>query len=303
METLYTDKPDGLCGNDDAGQMSAWYVLSAMGFYPVTPGMDYYVIGSPLLDEVTIHLEDGNDFVIKTRNNSKENKYVQGVTLNGKPYPLSYLKHEDIMKGGVMEFEMGPEPNKKWGVAKEDRPYSDSYRAAPVPRIIFDDVSFLNSMKIEIVCDNENAVITYTLDGTEPDENSSEYVKPITLTKTTTVKARTWIKGLHPGYTVTRKFRKIDMWPAVKISGLKPGLRYEYKEAYALIFADTKDHSILGAIIVGNNADMMIQEVSIAIYNNLKLEDMEKTVHIHPTYNEMIHESILDALGSPLHKE
>ena len=158
--------------------------------------------------------------------------------------------HEDIMQGGELVFEMGPEPNKEWAVALEERPYSDSYRAAPVPRFIFKDISFLKSMIVGIECDNKDAVIRYTLDGTEPDENSPVYTRPLTLTRTTTLKARTWIKGMHPGYTVTREFRKIDMWPALKVSGLKPGLKYEYKETYALIFSDTKDSPVLKRGIV-----------------------------------------------------
>ncbi len=83
MDELYTEKPDGLCGNEDCGQMSAWYVLSAMGFYPVTPGDPIYAIGSPLFEEITINLENGNNFTIKANNNSPENIYIQSATLNG----------------------------------------------------------------------------------------------------------------------------------------------------------------------------------------------------------------------------
>jgi len=244
-ENLYTDKPDGLCGNDDAGQMSAWYVFSAMGFYPVTPGMDYYVIGSPLFDEVRMELENGKVFVVRAPNASRENRYVKTVRFNGKPYKKSYIKHDDIMKGGELIFEMGDKPNKKWATAKEDRPWSDSYRCAPVPRMIFDDITFLKDMDLRLETDVKDAVIRYTLDGMEPDDNSPVYTHPVKLTQTTVVKAKVWVEGLHPGYTTTRKFTKISFRPLVKVSGLEPGLRYEYKETYALIFSDTKDAPVL----------------------------------------------------------
>src|SRR5690606_4214120 len=122
METMYVDKPDGLSGNEDCGQMSAWYILSAMGFYQVCPGTPEYIIGSPVFDKVTIHLENEKDFTIKTNHISAENKYIQSVTLNGKPYTKSWFLHDDILNGSELIFEMGPAPNKEWGVKKENRP-------------------------------------------------------------------------------------------------------------------------------------------------------------------------------------
>ena len=250
LEVLYTDKPDGISGNEDAGQMSSWYVLSSMGFYSVTPGMDYYVIGSPLFDEVKINLEKGNQFVIKAENNGKGKAYIQSAKLNGKTYSKSYLKHEDIINGGELVFKMDAEPNRDWASGKGDRPYSDKYKSAPIPRILFNDVSFLKTMEIEIVSNDPNAVIKYTLDGSEPDENSKVYSKSIELTKTVTVKAKAFVKGMFPGYTISREFRKIDLQSAIKVIGLKPGLKYEYKEAYALKFSDTDEYPVLKTGIV-----------------------------------------------------
>jgi len=115
MDTLYHDGPDGLCGNEDMGQMSAWYVLSSIGFYPVTPGQTAYAIGSPEFSKVTIHLNNGKDFTIEALNNSKENKYIQSATLNDKPLNRPWFDHADIINGGRLAFQMGPEPNKSWG--------------------------------------------------------------------------------------------------------------------------------------------------------------------------------------------
>lgn len=111
MNTMYAPRVDGLCGNDDAGQMSAWYIFSALGFYPVTPGSPYYALGSPLVKEAKIHLENGVEFSVKTKNQSKENVFVKSITLNGKVIVNSLLSHHELMKGGEIIFEMSDSPN------------------------------------------------------------------------------------------------------------------------------------------------------------------------------------------------
>lgn len=110
METEYLNTPGGLSGNDDAGQMSAWYMFAAMGFYPVCPGTPYYQITSPSFRNLTLHLENGKTFTIKAPNASKENIYIQSITLNGKPYTETFITHQDIMNGGVMELQQGAAP-------------------------------------------------------------------------------------------------------------------------------------------------------------------------------------------------
>lgn len=111
LQTLYFNAPNGLSGNEDCGQMSAWYILSSMGFYQVCPGKSEYAIGRPLFDEVTIHLENGKDFVIRALNNSAENKYVQSVMLNGVPLEKPFITHKDIIGGGELEFVMDAMPH------------------------------------------------------------------------------------------------------------------------------------------------------------------------------------------------
>jgi predicted alpha-1,2-mannosidase len=111
MDQMYKNKPDGLCGNDDAGQMSAWYIFSAMGFYPVCPGSDQYALGSPNAEEIRLNLENGNTFVIKTKNFSNEHVYVNAVRLNGKPHNSFFISHNDIMNGGELVFEMSKHAN------------------------------------------------------------------------------------------------------------------------------------------------------------------------------------------------
>ena len=122
MDEFYRDDPDGVIGNEDAGQMSAWYVLSSMGFYPVLPASQQYVFGSPLFEKVTLNLEDNKQFIVKANNLSNKNIYIKSVELNGKPYNKSYIMHNDILAGGELVFTMGEEPNKAFGAKKEDRP-------------------------------------------------------------------------------------------------------------------------------------------------------------------------------------
>lgn len=125
FETMYSDQPDGLSGNEDCGQMSAWYILSSMGFYPVNPANGNYVFGSPLFDEVQIKLPEGKTFKIVAENNSSDNIYIQSVELNGAPYTKSYISHATVMEGGELKFLMGDTPNKEFGKARADRPQSE----------------------------------------------------------------------------------------------------------------------------------------------------------------------------------
>jgi predicted alpha-1,2-mannosidase len=126
MDLLYTPYPDGLCGDEDNGQTSAWYVFSAAGFYSVCPGVGEYALGSPLFSKITLHLENGKDFVINGKNNSKKNVYIKSAKLNGKYYTKNFITHENIIKGGVLDFEMSDTPNMKKGINEADFPYSYS---------------------------------------------------------------------------------------------------------------------------------------------------------------------------------
>jgi predicted alpha-1,2-mannosidase len=125
LKNMYQADPDGVSGNEDCGQMSAWYVFSAMGFYPVFPASGAYVLGSPLLDKATIGLPGGKTFVMEALNNSPENIYIQQVELNGKRYDKTYLLHRDIVKGGSLRITMGPKPNYQYGAGAAARPRSD----------------------------------------------------------------------------------------------------------------------------------------------------------------------------------
>ena len=126
MNRMYTPGSDGYCGDEDNGQTSAWYVFSALGFYPVCPGTDEYVLGAPLFKKATLHLENGRSLVIDAANNSSENMYIESLRLDGNEYTKNYVKHEDLLKGGVLKFDMGNKPNLQRGIHPEDYPYSFS---------------------------------------------------------------------------------------------------------------------------------------------------------------------------------
>ena len=124
--TLYTNTPDGLCGNDDCGQMSAWYVFTALGIYPVDPATGIYVIGSPLVDEATLQLDSryykGRKFTVIAKHNSPVNQYVQSASLNGQPLTRSWITHKEIVAGGKLVLQMGSTPNTNWATQANDRP-------------------------------------------------------------------------------------------------------------------------------------------------------------------------------------
>ncbi len=191
---LYHNSPDGLCGNEDCGQMSAWYVMSAMGFYPVCPGSGQYVIGSPLFDKMTIHLPNGKDIVINAHGQGKNNCYVQSLKLNGTDYNKSFVTVEQLLGGCTLDFEMGSKPNKEWAAGKDARPTSaihEYYLITPVPR--FDDwqQSFDGSVQVSLTATGDNKIY-YTTDGSDPYENSTLYTTPFTVDNDAVIKARAY---------------------------------------------------------------------------------------------------------------
>ncbi len=126
MNRMYTPTPDGYCGDEDNGQTSAWYVFSALGFYPVAPGTTQYVLGAPLFKKAILHFENGKNLVINAPENSDKNIYIESMSFNGKEYTKNYLEHFELLKGGVLDIKMGDKPNMNRGVNPEDFPYSFS---------------------------------------------------------------------------------------------------------------------------------------------------------------------------------
>ncbi len=197
MDEQYSEMPDGLCGNEDCGQMSAWYVLSAMGFYPVTPGTQDYVVGSPIFDKVTIQLENGKKCVIEAKNNSPENKYIRSASVNGIPMHNSYLQHSQIMEGAHFIFEMGPEPNTEWGSSPGGIPVTaiEEHLITPAPWLIADGRTFTSEMDIAMGCLDSNATILYSLDEAGEAMPEEIYKSGFTISENTSVRAYAHSRG------------------------------------------------------------------------------------------------------------
>ncbi|MDA9344966.1 GH92 family glycosyl hydrolase [Flavobacteriales bacterium] len=207
LEEQYSNLPDGLSGNEDCGQMSAWYVLSSLGFYSVTPGLDYYSIGTPLFKKSIINLENGNTFEIKANNVSDKNFYIQSATLNGEEYNKPYITHSEITNGGKIIFEMGKTPS-YWGSTEIPISEIKDNIITAVPYFISESQTFTNQLKIEIGS-AENTTIYFTTDGSKPNTNSEEYNSPILISDYTTLKA-ICIKNGIKSKMVSADYFKID---------------------------------------------------------------------------------------------
>jgi predicted alpha-1,2-mannosidase len=227
MDELYTTGPAGLCGNEDCGQMSAWYVLSALGFYPVTPGSDIYVIGSPLFERAKIDVGGQKSFVVEAKGVSAERGYIQKAALRGKPYAKSSIRHGDIMGGGELVFEMGREPNRAWGSGKGEIPMSSigDFPILAVPYVAGGARTFIDSTTISLASVDEDARIYYTLDGSEPGIDSRLYGKPFVVTEATVLKAIAFEEGMQPSNVMTARFDRIP-------SGRSITLGTEYSPMY-----------------------------------------------------------------------
>ena len=219
MDEFYKPAPDGLIGNEDCGQMSAWYVMSALGFYPVAPGEPVYAIGTPLFKEAKINLESGRTFTIKAPTVSAINKYVKSVKAGGRILDRAFLDHSDVMNGGMLEFEMSGKPEresmaiplKRGDVLSEH----DSFVAVPV--IESNGRTFRETMKFVVSTLTPETSVFYTLDGSEPTKRSKLFDSPVTINANTTVKAAAFNDQGDKSHTVEARFHRIPNDWAVKI--------------------------------------------------------------------------------------
>lgn len=207
---FYPNNPDGLIGNEDCGQMSAWYIFSAMGFYPVSPGSGDYAIGTPQFDEVTIHLENGKRFVIKAKNRQQNNFYVNSVRINEMRRLWSFIDYETIANGGEMVFDMSDKPNKVWATKEADMPHIavDDSKFTAVP---FFDMETYKFEKTGIIKFGHisNAAVYYSIEESgKPAIAFTRYTKPFTISRTVVIKAYAEQRGIKSP-VVQRKFYKM----------------------------------------------------------------------------------------------
>jgi hypothetical protein len=191
MDTMYSSRPDGLVGNEDCGQMSAWLVMSALGFYPVAPGGDHYVLGTPLFPAATVRLEDGRTFAIRANRVSASAPYIQHARLNGAEHTRAFLDRRAVLAGGTLALEMGAAPGTSWGSAPDDRPRSaiTDHPIVAAPFVADGARVFRGAATVTLGHLDREAAIHYTTDGQDPTPASPRYAQPIEITDDTTLKA------------------------------------------------------------------------------------------------------------------
>jgi predicted alpha-1,2-mannosidase len=207
LTELYTNAPDGISGNEDCGQMSAWYIFSSLGFYPVTPGSNQYIIGSPIFKKATINLENGKSFTIQANQQSEENKYIKSVKLNGENYKFSYLNHADIINGGNLVFEMTNKPT-NWGTKDAFIPSTkiDEHLIVAAPFIAKGEIAFKGTTEVTLENVDKQASIFYRIGH---QGGFQEFVKPFHIDKQINLSVYSQKNGVKSAI-ITTDFYKID---------------------------------------------------------------------------------------------
>ena len=227
MKTMYQNAPDGLSGNEDCGQMSAWFVLSAIGLYQVCPGNTQFTIGSPLFKEASLKLENGKTFMIRTLNRNDKNIYIQYAYLNGRKYSKSFIDYIDIMEGGVLEIKMDSVPNLLWGMSDESIPVTtiDDSQISIVPYTNQSAKIFNDSLIVDLNTVNKSEIF-YTVNGENPDKNSLKYISPIVVKENAHIKYVAYNSICGYSHMGESNFVKID-------NRLKIKLNSEYNSQYS----------------------------------------------------------------------
>lgn len=240
MDELYTDQPDGLSGNEDCGQMSAWLVMSAMGLYPVTPGSPNYTIGTPWFPEVTLHLDGGKTFRITADNPSAKKPYIAAATLNGQPHTRPWISHAEILAGGELHFTMSAQPHPE---AFSDWQSLPAQRVpgpvlTPAPAILSASQTFTQPMPVSIQ-GSPGAVLRYSLDH---GNTWLPYTAPILLKEDTKILAQAQLNGALPSKSVLGEFFRIP-----------EGRRIQLASRYANQYAAGGDKALIDRLRGGDN--------------------------------------------------
>lgn len=218
MDEQYHNRPDGLSGNEDCGQMSAWLVMSAMGFYPVSPGNNMYIIGTPWMDEINLTLPSGKNLIVNAKNRSNSNIYWNALMLGGQPWKKSFINFEDFKNGGKLDFTMSSTPATKYlnSLSKPIMEIKDQL-IVPNPAIEGPAETFKGDVTISISNAANNTETYYTLDGTLPTKKSLKYIAPFSINNTATVKAISFKNGFIPSYVTTAVYKLIDNKYTIKV--------------------------------------------------------------------------------------
>jgi len=247
IENYYGLGPfDGYPGDEDQGQMGAWFVMSAMGLFEMDGGASVapvYELGSPLFEKISIKLDNnyypGSTFIIEARHVSVENRYIQSAMLNGHQLNDFWFTHETLVKGGQLILEMGPDPNKTWAVNSKIPVVRDYPLIVSTPYVDVEQKMFTDKIRVPLICTTPGAVIYYTLDGHVPDRKARQYKDPIEINETTTIKMRAYKKGTA-SLAATAVIRKNDSQVRESAENLGHGIKFKYFDGF---FRDVHDLS------------------------------------------------------------
>ncbi len=232
LSEMYSPTPEGIIGNEDCGQMSAWYILSSLGFYPVCPGSNEFVLTTPLFSKATFKLSNGKIVEI-TANNPQSNLYIDRVIFNGKEIESNYITYHQLMEGGSLDFVLSKEPNMTRGTDELAYPYSETKgNVVSIPYTTQDLDLFIDQTEVDLTSATPDTKVYYTLDGSEPDESSQLYTTPFTLTSSRNIRAKAYRDGYAPSKTFSIQATKAVFENPVVALGKENGTNYRYYEGY-----------------------------------------------------------------------
>lgn len=238
LHEMYQPLPSGISGNEDCGQMSAWYILSCLGLYSVCPGSNEFALTTPLFEKAVVKLANGKALTILA-NNPANNVYISKVELNGKRIDVNFITYAQLMEGGELRFTLSDRPDKTRGISEDASPYSYTDKhTVSIPYVNKDLNLFADKITVRLATATEGAVIRYTLDGNEPTENSLLYEKPFELDKTRHIKAKGFKEGFCPSNTLSITAVKAELKPSLPVRPTKNGTAYKYFEGNYRVVAD-----------------------------------------------------------------
>lgn len=230
LDEMYAPTPDGIIGNEDCGQMSAWYVCSALGLYPVCPGSSEFALTTPLFPEAAVRLANGRTLRI-TADRPQRNTYIASVTLNGAPVERNFLTYDQLMEGGELHFELQARPNTARGTDDAARPYSlTTGERVSVPYTTSDLNLFAEPVDVELNTTTDGAEIRYTTDGSQPGPDSPLYTAPLRIDRSLTLRARAFKEGAEPSNIMTVRAERAEFLRPVAVEATKQGVAYRYYE-------------------------------------------------------------------------
>ena len=238
LDEMYAPTPEGIVGNEDCGQMSAWYIFSSLGFYPVCPGSNEFALTAPLFERAVVRLSGGRTLTV-TADDPQRNRYIGSVTLDGEPVETNVLTYEQLMRGGELHFALRPEPDFDRGTSPDARPYSLTRgEVVSIPYTTQSAHLFTEPVEIILATTTPGAEIRYTLDGSEPGPQSPRYTEPVRVDRSLTLRAKGFKAGAAPSHTLTLRAEKARFLPPAATEAATQGVRYTYYEGR---FARTAD--------------------------------------------------------------